>query len=142
MKVLGHPVHLMLIHFPSALFPMDVICVVLGFYTGDLTFYNASFYAMLGGTVLGWLAVITGLMDVGTLTKTKSSLIKKALIHGGVNTIVLIVYSLFTIIALEKYPEFIKDDPIKLCIKSLTVIILIVGNYIGGSLVLKDKVLD
>jgi uncharacterized membrane protein len=142
MKVFGHPIHLMLIHFPSALFPMDLVCSFLAYYTGNDSFCYASFYAMAGGVILGWTAAVTGLFDLGAVAKDKPASLKKALIHGGINTVVLIAYTLFTVIAFKKYPQLVKDDVLKLILKSVFVALMIVGNFIGGSLVLKDKVLD
>jgi uncharacterized membrane protein len=140
MKILGHPVHIMLIHFPSALFPMELACSLLGYYRGDDSFLSASFYAMCGGVTLGWLAAIAGLIDLVGLIKNRPLSIQKAIIHGTINAAVLIGYSLLVYIAFKKYPDLVADTPVKLVIKGTLVALLIVGNYMGGSLILKDKI--
>ena len=139
MKVLGHPLHLMLIHFPSALFPMDLACAVFGHIKGDLSFTYASFYAMTGGVLLGWLAVITGAIDLLGIIKNKPHAIKKAVIHGSINTTMLTGYSLLLYIAFKNYPDLVPDDTRKMVIKGGLVAFMLIGNYLGGSLVLKDK---
>jgi uncharacterized membrane protein len=140
MKIFGHPLHIMLIHFPSALFPMDLVCSLAGYYKEDTSFVSASFYAICGGVVLGWLAVITGVIDLVGILKNKPGSIKKAIIHGSINTTVLTGYTLLGLMAFKKYPELVADGPGKLFIKAALVAILIIGNYIGGSLILKDKI--
>ncbi len=142
MKLFGHPVHIMLIHFPSALFPMDLVCAFMAYYTGASSWQYGSLYAMAGGVLLGWLAAFSGMADLGAVAKNKPPSVKKALIHGGINTAVIICYTLFTIIAFKKYPLPVKTDGLQLVLKSIFVVLMTVGNFMGGDLVLKDKVLD
>lgn len=140
MKVFGHPLHIILIHFPSALFPMDFVCSFLGFYTGNISFVSTSFYAMAGGVALGALAIIAGVADLITVVKDKPTAVKKVLIHGSINTVVIIAYSVLAYIAYKQYPQLTADSLSKIIIKGCLVTFMIVGNYIGGSLILKDKI--
>ncbi len=142
MKIFGHPIHVMLIHFPSALFPMDLACFSIAYFTNIESLQHAAFYAMIGGALSGWIAVITGMIDLGALFNKKPTSMKKALIHGGINSTMLIGYSIFAFIAFNKYPQIVKDDVLILSIKAVLVVLMIAGNFIGGSLVLKDKVLS
>jgi len=140
MKVLGHPIHIMLIHFPSALFPMDLVCSFIGYHYGIPSFTDASFYAMTGGIMLGCLAIITGTFDLLYVLKEKPAVLQKAFIHGGINATVVIAYSVLLAIALKKYPGIEQDSLLKIGLKACLVSFMIIGNYIGGSLVLKDKI--
>ncbi len=54
----------MLIHFPSALLPMDFVCYGLLYYTHQTSFAYASFYALFGAVVLGWAAALFGILDI------------------------------------------------------------------------------
>ena len=49
-------------------------------------------------------------------------------------------YSVLVFIAFKKYPLIVQDDATKLILKGALVTFMVVGNYLGGSLVLKDKV--
>jgi uncharacterized membrane protein len=140
MKILGHPVHIMLIHFPSALLPMDLICSLFAYYTGNLFFTHAAYLAMAGGVGLGALAIITGTFDLISVAENKPLALKKALIHGGINSTVIIAYSLFLFQAYKRYPELVHDTVAVLIVKGSLVTFMLLGNYIGGSLVLKDGV--
>ena len=140
MKILGHPIHIMLIHFPSALFPMDLACSIINNYTGRSGFLEASFYAMCGGTVLGWLAMVFGLFDLLKLYQNKPAVMKYALIHGGINGTVVLIYTMLTFIQFKRYPALDADTLALLIIKGLTISFMIIGNFIGGSLILKHKV--
>lgn len=140
MKIFGHPVHIMLIHFPSALFPMDFIYSALGYYTGNASFTDAAFFAVFGGVILGGLAIITGAFDLLGIIENKPLVVKKALIHGGINTTVIIGYSVLAFRAYKEYPDLIQDNVSIFILKGCLVTFMIAGNYLGGSLILKDRV--
>ncbi len=140
MKILGHPIHIMLIHFPSALLPMDFICSALGYYTGNDSFTDASFFALAGAVIFGCMAIITGAFDLIGLVDDKPLALKKALIHGGINTTVIIAYSVLAFRAWKQFPDLVQDGVVVLAIKACLITFMIVGNYLGGSLILKHKV--
>lgn len=140
MRLFGHPVHVMLIHFPSALFPMELVCYGLLFFTGEKSFATASYYAMTGGVVLGWLAVITGALDLAKIPPYKPAVVKKALIHGAINSSVLISYTVFVYLVNKQYPNIRDASPGLLAVKAFLVAVLIFGNWLGGELILKHKV--
>jgi uncharacterized membrane protein len=140
MKILGHPLHIMLIHFPSALLPMDLVCSLLGYYTGNSSFTDASFFAMAGAVVLGGLAIITGTFDLIGLVDNKPLALKKALVHGGINATVIIAYSILAFRAWKEFPALSQDGVGVLIFKACLITFMIVGNYLGGSLILKHRV--
>jgi len=140
MRLFGHPVHIMLIHFPSALFPMELVCYGVLFFTGEKSFATASYYAMAGGVALGWLAVLTGAIDLGKIPPYKPGVVKKALIHGSINSSVLIAYTVIVYLISKQYPNVPGASLGLLVVKAILVSVLIVGNWLGGELILKYKV--
>ena len=140
MKVFGHPLHIMLIHFPSALFPMELVCYALYYYTGQASFAQAALYAMTGGVALGWLAAIFGGMDMLKIPSDKIEIMKKALLHGCINVTVITVYTVLAYSLFKKYPDLPKATITLLIVKFCVVGFMIIANYMGGSLILKDKI--
>lgn len=140
MKIFGHPLHVMLIHFPSALFPMEWVLSFLCYSTGKLSFAEAAYYAVSGAVVMGWLAVVAGLFDLLNVMKEKPAAMKKVLIHGGINTFVLAGYTIIAFAAFKKYPLIAQSSVTMLVVKAGLIIFMIAGNYLGGSLILKDKI--
>ena len=104
MKIFKHPIHVMLIHFPSALLPMDFVCYGLLYYTHQTSFADASFYALIGAVVSGWLAAIFGMLDIIKIPREKVDAMQKALIHGSINVSVIIVYTILAFKAYKQYP--------------------------------------
>jgi uncharacterized membrane protein len=62
-KVLGHPIHPMLIVFPLGLFISAVVFDFVRLWTGNEVFAAVSFWNIVGGIVGGLLAAVFGLMD-------------------------------------------------------------------------------
>ncbi len=140
MKVFGHPVHLVLVHFPSALFPMDVICSALFLATGETLFGHASVCAAVGGAALGWIAVVFGFIDLIRIPGTRTDAMRRALIHGSINTSTVVAYTVFAFLALKYYPAMTANSVSLLVMKCAVVGGMIIGNFLGGNLVLKDRI--
>lgn len=140
MKVLGHPIHVMLIHFPTALLPMELVFSAINYFNNDPTFLNASFYAMSAGVILGWAAIVFGTFDLINIFENKPEVMNKALVHGGVNTVVITIYTILAYIQYKNYPSLEPDSMLILVIKVLTNAFLILGNFFGGDLILKYRV--
>ena len=130
--------HIILIHFPSALLPMECVCYALYYFRHNFTFGYAAFYSMTGGVLIGWMAAVTGLLDLAKISQEKSRALNTALAHGTINVTVLIVYSIFLYKA-WKQPEA-APTLTALIVKSILIVMLFTGNFLGGNLLLKHKV--
>jgi uncharacterized membrane protein len=138
MKILRHPLHLMLIHFPTALLPMDLVLSYLFYRTGNESFGSAAFYCLLAGVAIGLLSGITGFIDL-VMIKDKS-LIGKALLHGGINLTVVLVFCVFAYKSWRLYPQIQLPTMTILAVKLITVLFMLAGNYLGGILILKHHI--
>jgi len=139
MKIFKHPVHLMLIHFPTALLPMDLVLSFLLYYTGNSDFGPAAFYCMIGGVGTGVLALVTGFIDLAMIRNNRTAL-NAAFVHGGVNATVLLVYSVFAYKSWNLYPIIQAPTVLVLVVKLTLILFLIVGNFLGGRLILKHHI--
>ena len=137
MKIGGHPVHMMLVHFPAALLPMALFCEIVFYYTQNLSFGTTAFYAAAGGVIMGWLAFCFGLLDLTQIKPEAEKAQKVALLHGGIQTAVLMVYSIFVYQQWKVFPVIEAPTMVMLAIKAAAIILLVAGNYFGGTLVLK-----
>lgn len=138
MKILRHPLHVMLIHFPTALLPMDLVLSYLFYATGNERFGSAAFYCLAGGVSLGLLSAITGLIDL-LMIKDKTSM-GAALVHGSINLTAILVFSVFAYRSWNLYPQIRLPTITALAVKLATVIFLLFGNYLGGRLIFKHHI--
>lgn len=119
---------------------MELVCYFLYYYTGQASFGTAAFYALAMGVIMGWLAVFFGAIDLVKIPADKPVVLKKALLHGSINSTILIVYTIFFYSLYKKYPALPTANMGLLIGKACAVVVMIAGNYIGGSLILKDKI--
>lgn len=92
-KVLGHPIHPMLIVFPLGLMVSAVIFDVLYLVTDNPNFPVVSYYMIAGGIIGGLAAAIFGFVDFLAIpghTRAK----RVALAHGLGNAAVLILFAI------------------------------------------------
>jgi uncharacterized membrane protein len=90
-KVLGHPVHQMLIVFPLGLLATAVIFDVLYLITDDRTMATTAFWMLVAGIIGGFLAAPFGWLDwVAIPHGTRAKRVGRW--HGGGNVVVLLLF--------------------------------------------------
>lgn len=134
MDIRGHPVHLMLIHFPVALWPAHAALHCFSPQLPVGVAGIAGFWCLVAGTGLGWLAAGCGLLDLlGLQREGGSRRLMDGLWHAMLNGTVLVAYT--GILALE-YPHYpaISHGPAFLGLEALLLIVLGAGNFLGGEI--------
>jgi len=92
-KLLGHPVHPMLIVLPLGLFIAAVVFDAIYLWRGSPAFATVAYWNIAGGVVGGLLAAVFGLIDWLAIpggTRAK----RIGLLHGGSNVIVVVIFAL------------------------------------------------
>src|SRR5918996_3798941 len=90
-KILGHPVHPMLIVLPLGLFIAAVVFDGLYVWRGSPTFAAVGYWNIAGGIIGGLLAAVFGLIDWFAIpggTRAK----RIGLLHGGSNVVVVLIF--------------------------------------------------
>jgi uncharacterized membrane protein len=121
-KLLGHPIHPMLIVLPLGLFISAVVFDALYLWRGDVAFATVAYWNIAGGIVGGLLAAVFGIIDwmaipAGTRAK------RIGLLHGGANVVVVLAFALVW---------FMRAGAIDLA-PSTTIFMLEVGALLLGS---------
>jgi uncharacterized membrane protein len=91
-KILGHPIHQMLIPFPVGLLATAVIFDLIHLIWGNPTMGIVSYWMIVAGIIAGLLAAPFGLVDFIAIpagTRAKSV----GLIHGLGNVVVLVLFA-------------------------------------------------
>jgi uncharacterized membrane protein len=91
-KLLGHPIHPMLIVLPLGLFIAAVVFDGVYMWRGSPEFATVAYWNIAGGIVGGLLAAVFGLIDwlaipAGTRAK------RIGLLHGGSNVVVVLIFA-------------------------------------------------
>lgn len=92
-KLLGHPLHQMLIVFPLGLLSTAVLFDIAYMLTRDIRWTQASYFMIAAGVIGGLAAALFGWIDwFGIPGRTRASRI--GLIHGVGNVLVLMLFAL------------------------------------------------
>jgi len=140
MKIFGHPLHMMLIHFTTALLRMDVFLSFFAYYNKDGSLLPAAFFCLVGAVLIGLVAIMTGIIDLLLIAKDKRPALATAVIHGFINTTVLLFFGIFVYRSWQVFPALNMPQMSTLIIKGLLIIALFGGNYLGGKLILHHHI--
>jgi uncharacterized membrane protein len=131
-RLLGHPIHPMLIVLPLGLFIAAVVFDAVYLWRGHGVFATVAYWNIAGGIVGGLLAAVFGLIDwTGIPSGTRARRI--GLLHGGVNVVVVVAFAIAWLTR-SSAPDVTPGTGIFL----LEVIALglgSVGGWLGGELV-------
>jgi uncharacterized membrane protein len=130
-KLLGHPVHQMLVVFPLGLLATAVIFDLVYFGTENPVHAHVAFWMVVAGVAGGLVAAPFGLIDwlsipPGTRAKRIGAM------HGGGN---LIVTLLFLSSALLRYDRVIVPPDIAYACSFAGALLALVTAWLGGELV-------
>jgi uncharacterized membrane protein len=136
MKLFGHPIHPLLVHFPTALLPMDLLLSILHYTRNNESFGLAGVYCLWAGVTAGLLTIVTGILDLVAIPRNNKAAWAQGLYHGAVNTTILLVFAALAYKAWQNYPA-VPTSAGNLIVKAILVCGLFVGNYLGGRLIYK-----
>jgi uncharacterized membrane protein len=130
-KVLGHPVHPMLVAFPIGLFSTSLLFDVVRLAGGSESFSVSAFYMIAAGIVGGLAAAVFGLVDfLAVPRRTRAKTIGAA--HGLVN---LVVVSLFIASWGIRYGDPAAAKGGAILLSAVAVLLALVSGWLGGELV-------
>ena len=130
-KLLGHPVHPMLIVFPLGLLATAVVFDGIGIARGSTALFVASYWMIGAGVIMGALAAVFGLIDwlaIPAGTRAKSI----GLWHGLGNGLVTMLYALSWILR-RPTPENPSGPALTLSLLGL--LLALITGWLGGELV-------
>lgn len=131
-KLLGHPVHPMLVVYPLGLLSTAVVFDILYLVTANDDFATFSFWALAAGLVGGAVAAVFGLLDwmaVPRDTRAK----RVGALHGGGNAVVVTLFGLSFLMRLDGAAYL--PDTLPLILGVLGAGIALATAWLGGELV-------
>ncbi len=132
----GHPIHMMLIHFPTAFLPLSALLDIFSIICESTYLAELAFYSLVLGTASGFFAAGFGAIDLIKI-KNNQAILKTALLHGGLNVLWLMIFSVIAGIQLKQFPEINILNFWIIILKALIVVGLLYSNFLGGELVLR-----
>jgi len=127
----GHPLHPQLIVVPAGLLPFSLVLDVLHAKTRDHSYFDAAYYALMGGFIGGILAGAAGAMDYRTIP-SDSPAKKLGKLHGLLNVGLLF---LTRVNLLLRRRGGRSRSSLPMAISAVTTMGLFVSAWYGGHLV-------
>lgn len=136
-KLLGHPVHPMLIVYPLGLLSMAVIFDILYVVTGNGDLATFSFWALAAGLIGGLAAAIFGLIDwLGIPKETRA---KRIGAFHGVGNLVVVGFFAVSFLLRVNSAQYLPDT-LPLILGLVGAAIALVTAWLGGELVYRLRV--
>jgi uncharacterized membrane protein len=131
-RFFGHPIHVMLIHFPVALWPAQAgIHLFAAHLPAGSTI--VAFWLLASGTALGWLAALFGVGDLIALSaQPDAPRFKSGLVHGAINGSVTTGFSAVLLAEYSHYPD-IHHGVGFLTVEIALLVVMAIGSWFGGA---------
>ncbi len=136
-KLLGHPVHPMLIVFPLGLLSTAVVFDVLYVITGNEDLAVFSFWAILAGVIGGVAAALFGLIDWLAIPRETRAR-RVGLLHGGGNVVVTALFAISWVLRLDDAAYL--PNLLPLILGLLGAGLAVFTAWLGGELVYRLRV--
>jgi uncharacterized membrane protein len=129
-KWLKHPMHLLLVHVPMAMWPSALIFDLLSRWNGN-AMVRLSFYAIIFGLVVALVAVPTGVVDWSGIKKENPAW-KIGLYHMILNLVVAVLFAINLGLRVHTFRDVpvVQGPPLVLSI--VGTVLLIGSAYLGG----------
>jgi uncharacterized membrane protein len=131
-KLLGHPLHPILIPFPLGLLITSFIFDIVYLLTHNAIFSVVAFWMIAAGVIGGLIAAVPGMIDwlaIPPGTRARSI----ALWHLGSNVLAIVLFVLSWLIRIGAPPG--QTGAVAIILSLLGVVVLGVGGWLGGELV-------
>jgi len=136
-KLLGHPIHPMLVMFPLALLSVALLADVLYLTTGTGDFARFAFWSISIGLVVGLLAALFGLIDwLGIRSGSRAKRIGAW--HGLGNAVIVLLFVVSWSIRLGDVEYAPSILPFALAL--VGVVLAVVTAWLGGELVYRLRI--
>ncbi|MFC7398198.1 DUF2231 domain-containing protein [Chelatococcus sp. GCM10030263] len=135
-RIARHPIHPMLVPFPIACFAGTLLTDLAYWRTADLMWADFSAWLVTVGVIMGLLAGIAGLIDFASNRAVRRQAPAWPHAIGNAIALVLGIFNMFV----HSRDGWTSVVPTGLILSAVTVLILIVTAWLGGSLVYRHGV--
>ena len=130
-KLLGHPIHQMLVNFPLGLLPTAIIFDIIYLSTRNPRWADVAFWMIAAGIIGALIAAVFGLIDLLSIpTGTRASRI--GIVHGIGNVIVV---GLFVASWFLRYYAADVPPPLAYVLSFVGIALALFTAWLGGELV-------
>lgn len=130
-KVLGHPIHQMLIVLPLGVLAMSLVFDLIAWFAGMPKLYEAAFYMIAAGVISGLLAAIFGLIDFLAIPRGTRAR-RVGTMHGVGNVVVVALFAASWFLRLDNPAQ---PEILAIVLSAAAAALAGVTGWLGGELV-------
>lgn len=134
-KILGHPIHPMLVGFPVAFYTGTLAAFIAYAATANVFWFRVAGVVNWAGVVMAAVAALPGLIDWASGIPRASAAKKTGLIHMSLNVVALVVFLINAIATSEHWNEFLPDAGTGVVLSAIGVLVTIPAGFLGWSMV-------
>jgi uncharacterized membrane protein len=132
---LGHPLHPLLVHVPSALWPAALLFDLLANSgIGGNVLVQAAFFAIVVGLLVSVLALITGFADFWDVKPDKPAY-RIGLYHMTLNVVALAIWAANASLRVPEWREATAVPPVALGLSIAGTLVILISGYLGGRMI-------
>lgn len=132
----GHPLHPILVSFPIAFFTGTLLFDVAGLMFKRDDFHTTAMYLEIAGVGFALLAAVPGIIDYIFIVPPRSSGKKRALKHGLINIITVIIFGLAFLLRKNNGASLLAI----IGLETIGIIFLSIAGWLGGTLVYRNQI--
>lgn len=132
----GHPLHPILVSFPIAFFTGTLLFDIAGLIFKRNDFHTIAMYLEIAGVGFALLSAVPGIIDYVFIVPPKSSAKKRALKHGLINLIMIIIFGLAFLLRINNGISLFYI----IGLETTGVVFLGIAGWLGGTLVYRNQI--
>jgi uncharacterized membrane protein len=138
-KLLGHPLHPLLTHFPMALLSVTLLWDILGLIFKNTLWWHISFWSLVVGLAFAVPVLVTGLLDSVTIAKDSPEE-KIMMLHMYVMLCAAALYLGDVLVRIGHIVPTAGHLILVMALSIVSFLTLAVGGWYGGELVYKHGI--
>lgn len=134
-KILGHPLHPMLVGFPVAFYTATLVAFIAYASSMDAFWFRVGVVANWAGVIMAGLAAVPGFIDWAVGIPRTSPARKTGLIHMALNVGVLVLFIINGVMASNHWDEALPTGGTGIPLSLIGVLLTLASGFLGWSLV-------
>lgn len=134
-KILGHPVHPMLVSFPIAFYTGSLVAYIVYGIVGNPFWFRLAFVVNAAGVAMALLAAVPGFLDwlLGIPNGSKAK--THGLMHMGLNVSALVLFAILAGLNAGRWDAAQPPATLSIILSAIGVLCTIGAGYLGWTLV-------
>ncbi len=139
-KLLGHPMHPMLVSFPIAMYTSTLVAYIIYAIVGDIFWFHLAVVANVAGVVMALITAIPGFLDWALGIPKGIRAKSHGLMHMLLNVSALVIFAINLLFYVGQWNQPNPNPALGIVLALVGELITIGAGYLGWTLVQTDHV--